>query len=1550
MPSGSTPLVLIADANEDRRLNLTHLLEQDFQVIEARRGDESLVKYQEHQPRVILIDAVSPDVDGYRLCRQIRQLSHTQSIFVLMMVPNEAGAIEQAFKAGATDCLIPPIHNDSLRYRLQQWLATHKLVAQQNGKRLAELSKFEHAPDGMYRITLEGQFLEVNTALVQMLGYDSADEILQLRMAQDVFIEAISITDFEQSKQSYDVIKGIDRVLQRKDDEHLIVTLRNRIVRNEQGDVAYIEGLVQDVTARRRTEQMLQSIVKGTATKIGDDFFQSVLQYLVAVANVKYAYIGECDDEQINIMAYWSGGFVEDSLTFSLAGTPAESVLEHGRALYPLRTWELFPNDPSLRERNIEAYMGTALYDGQGKLLGLIAILHDEVIENLNDAEAVLAIFAARVGAELARKQSEMVLREREQRFRTVIETAYDFVILTNHVGETVYVSSALTQILGYTPDELLGEARFELIHPNDRDHIAQAFSDLIQAANGARTSLQYQVQHKDGSWRWLDAKSINLLDEVGLNAVITSFHDITESKHTELALRESEARFRHISDISSDYAFALRVLPDKILALEWITDVFGQITGISAATPITYTEWLSVIHPDDRIELNQHLQTLLNVAISIEAEYRLQAKDGGIRYIWGQMRSIKDETETHVERIYGTARDITEQKLAQIAEQEQRRLAEALLATASNLSSTLDLEVIMQQVLEHVGLVVPHDAANIMLAEASGARVVHGRGYPPEFETTMGQSIMSLDTPSLAAMIETGQPYVVDDTTTDPNWIPSQSNWTRSYLGAPIQTAHKFIGFLNLNSRTPQFFTEDHGRRLQAFADQMAIAMANAWLFEQAQSEIEERKAAEKTVQQRETVLTAVSFVAEQLLKASDWRDVMGAILEALGQASNVSRVYLFENFVDPDGVRRSRYAYEWTAAGIDAYIGDTHLQAHSMDDDGLGRWEKLLENFQLVYGHLREMPERENPIMLEQNIASIALVPVFVNNKWWGFMGFDACVVERQWMTAELDALQTAANILGSVIERQAVEAQIERRNQELEALRSIALAVGGTLQLEAVLRLLLTHLKELVPYRSASIALVEDNQLRFVAWEDFPENTDFSRLEGKLHRKMMDRLNQMGHQFLNIGDTQAENDWVAAPGLLEYIRNWLGVALVYRGKIIGILNLDHSTPNFFTEEHATVAMAVAQQAAIAIENARLYGELESQVIERTTELSVQRGQTELILQSVADGIILMNTDGKIQYVNAAWEQLTGYTNNEVIGRDPLFVTADDSGGWSFEVVRQQVMNGEKWRGVVPVVHKDGEKYELEMILAPIVDDGGEISQLVGVQRDVTEARHLEAMKTQFIADAAHDLGNPVATLQIRLFLIDADRAHLDEHLSVIRHQVERLEALSNNLLMLSRLDRGVLPMTHEQLDLNSLIMHIVIDQQALALRKNITLTFNPNKGLTTVIGSRDQLERMVVNLIQNAINYTPDNGKIEISTNFDDQWVKISVKDTGIGILPSNVERIFDRFFRSDRVRTVTEGTGLGLSIVKEIVDLHRGKIELESEVDKGSIFTILLPISS
>jgi PAS domain S-box-containing protein len=183
----------------------------------------------------------------------------------------------------------------------------------------------------------------------------------------------------------------------------------------------------------------------------------------------------------------------------------------------------------------------------------------------------------------------------------------------------------------------------------------------------------------------------------------------------------------------------------------------------------------------------------------------------------------------------------------------------------------------------------------------------------------------------------------------------------------------------------------------------------------------IDERKRAEEALRRREAILTAVSAGAEALLRAPDWRDTLPGMLERLGEATAVSRVYLFENHAGPGGALLTSQRFEWAAPGITPQIDNPQLQAVSYAEFGFDRWCEVLGSGRALHGNVADLPASEQAMLAAQDIRALVVVPVLVGSSWWGFIGFDECTCERTWSPAEIDALRAAAGTLGAAIQRQ-------------------------------------------------------------------------------------------------------------------------------------------------------------------------------------------------------------------------------------------------------------------------------------------------------------------------------------------------------------------------------------------------------------------------------------------------------------------------------------------------------------------------------------------------
>jgi two-component system phosphate regulon sensor histidine kinase PhoR len=251
------------------------------------------------------------------------------------------------------------------------------------------------------------------------------------------------------------------------------------------------------------------------------------------------------------------------------------------------------------------------------------------------------------------------------------------------------------------------------------------------------------------------------------------------------------------------------------------------------------------------------------------------------------------------------------------------------------------------------------------------------------------------------------------------------------------------------------------------------------------------------------------------------------------------------------------------------------------------------------------------------------------------------------------------------------------------------------------------------------------------------------------------------------------------------------------------------------------------------------------------------------------------------------------------------------------------------------------------------PITNEG-EILGSVIVLEDISYLKELDRMKSNFVAMVSHELRAPLAAMQQQLMVlrdgfvgdINEKQRHLLER---VKERSDGLMTMVRNLLDLSKIEAGQILRHRERTDLNELLCKIVELFSPQAVAKKITLSLEEEKVLPLVEVDRGTMEVVFNNLVSNGINYTPQGGTITIRSLREGDYIKVEVSDTGIGISPEDLPRVFDRFYRvrSEQTRHVV-GAGLGLAVTKAIVEAHSGSIEVTSEVGKGTTFTVLLPL--
>jgi signal transduction histidine kinase len=239
---------------------------------------------------------------------------------------------------------------------------------------------------------------------------------------------------------------------------------------------------------------------------------------------------------------------------------------------------------------------------------------------------------------------------------------------------------------------------------------------------------------------------------------------------------------------------------------------------------------------------------------------------------------------------------------------------------------------------------------------------------------------------------------------------------------------------------------------------------------------------------------------------------------------------------------------------------------------------------------------------------------------------------------------------------------------------------------------------------------------------------------------------------------------------------------------------------------------------------------------------------------------------------------------------------------------------------------------------------DEIGNLTMVLN--RNLERLERLFHARQRFLADVSHELRTPLTTIRGNVDLMRRIGEADPEILDVVQEELERMTRLVGDLMLLARADTGGLPIQRQSVELDTLFLDVYRQVRSIDHDVQITVEEVDQVG---VLGDSDRLKQLILNLVDNAIKYTPPGGKVMMSLSKEDGRSELVVKDTGIGIPAEDLPHIFDRFYRVDKARTrVQGGSGLGLSIAKWIVEAHNGRIEVESEVGKGTTFRVYLPV--
>ncbi len=515
---------------------------------------------------------------------------------------------------------------------------------------------------------------------------------------------------------------------------------------------------------------------------------------------------------------------------------------------------------------------------------------------------------------------------------------------------------------------------------------------------------------------------------------------------------------------------------------------------------------------------------------------------------------------------------------------------------------------------------------------------------------------------------------------------------------------------------------------------------------------------------------------------------------------------------------------------------------------------------------------------------------------------------------------------------------------RTQQRDFLLEITRAITAQLDLSEVLRRVLHASLVMLAGRAGIVALSDRHDQAFTvrAYSGLAAD-DVAQLNDKL-RELMNPGDGAGFSREFLNRKLREMAEVIDPRLAQSI----AMPLVFARVPLGLLIVFRSYQTAITPEDLNALQSFADQAAIAVNNAQLYG-----------EISQERQRLAAILNNSGDGVFILNPDLTIQQANRAFERMSGWRGDDLIDRPKSHVIVWEAlespdiedaleAGWARASAdgRADTLYVEG-----DLLRPDGISISIGITYAPLLRADDRLESIIASVRDITNFRKAQEMQSVFISTVQHELRTPIAIIKGYASTLSRDDVEWDgeiirENLAIIEDEADRLTKLVEDLLTASKIQAA----RELRLNIADTDLQAVASRSAARLESQtkhpIVLSFAGSFPL--IPGDETRLRQVIDNLLTNAIKYSPDDTTITIGGRYTEKSVTVFVRDEGAGIAKDQIEKVFERFYRvDDQLTSSAQGAGLGLYLVKAIVEAHGGEISVKSQVGGGSTFFFTLP---
>ncbi len=900
------------------------------------------------------------------------------------------------------------------------------------------------------------------------------------------------------------------------------------------------------------------------------------------------------------------------------------------------------------------------------------------------------------------------------------------------------------------------------------------------------------------------------------------------------------------------------------------------------------------------------------------------------------------------------------EESLSRAAELDERSQRLALVNRFSSaLSGLLDEGKILELTARELMDALDAPSASVITFE---------RGYAvwkyalPGGRTRLPQQLP--DAPIFERLRESLGVFTTDSVESEPDLTPLASflgKQAKSALVLPLVSGANLRSLIFIYQNQPVRFSLNEIELSRTLTNQASIALENARLFQSTLFTAERFSILNQASYQVSTNLDAEQIYVAVHKAAKRLMPVESFVISLLDEETNeVEGVYLVD---EEQRAPVTRIPRDQGLSGRVISTGQPLLLHGAESVESVGT---------VIYGKV------DTPL-------SILAVPMTVSGRTVGMLSAQS-YQPNVYTEDDLQILSTLANQAAVAIqngrlfnetqrlarefEQRVIErtAQLQREQQNTETLLRILTEVSASLDLDRALNRTLALLNDAIGAEQGTIMLLnaEDNLLHYRAGYGYL--TDKVSGEGrgfrlKIGEGLAGWVVERREPAL-VNDLLTDPRWVQTGATSHEHRSALVMPLLVAEDVIGVLMVFHRQPGYFSGELLSLVKAIAGQVAVAINNAHLYELIRDQAERLGSMLRREQedaSRSQAILEAVADGVLVTGANNRISFLNRSAAQILDLEPGQVIGQSlDVFggLFGKSAGSW-METIRN-------WSDGV-ASHETGtfaERLDLEngrivlVHLAPVVLQSDFLGT-VSIFRDITHEVEVDRLKSEFVATVSHELRTPMTSIRgyVDVLLMGAAGAvneNQEHFLNIIKSNTERLNILVNDLLDVSRIESGRVTLSPQALDLREIAEDVIGDvlRRSQEENKPVALSLEAPKKLPHVYGDIERVRQILGNLVDNAYHYTPENGTIIVQIHPNGgKEVQVDVKDNGIGIPLEDQARVFERFYRGEHPLVLsTPGTGLGLSIVKQIVEMHKGRIWMKSSgvPGDGSTFSFTLPI--